>query len=112
LYSLLVNANAEVLNYGRDESGELIGITKKQASKIKFFFNENKVIRMNFMSQPDGNTYPLSQFPETESKLRGFIWREEEKPLVVEDIFLKGARSKARLTKPTTIKSLDERSIL
>ena len=112
LHSLLVNGNAEVLNYGRDESGELIGITKKQASKIKFFFNENKVIRMNFMSQPDGNTYPLSQFPETEVKLKGFIWREEEKPLVVEDIFLKGARSKARLTKPATIKSIDERSIL
>ncbi len=112
LHSLLVNANAEVLNFGRDESGNLIGITKKQASKIKFFFSENKVVRMNFMSQPDGNTYPLSQFPENEFKLRGFIWREEEKPLVVEDIFIKGARSKGRLSKPATIKPLNEESIL
>jgi hypothetical protein len=112
LYSLLVNANSEVLNYGRDEAGKLIGITKKQSSKIKFYFRENSVVRMNFMSQPDGNTYPLSQFPEEQSKLKGFIWREEEKPLVMEDIFIKGLRSKSKLTKPAIIKSLDEGSIL
>ncbi|MDA8596525.1 hypothetical protein N9L20_08605 [Flavobacteriaceae bacterium] len=92
LYSMLVNGNAEVINYAREDDGELVGITKKQASNIKFYFRDNQVSKINFISQPDGKTYPLSQFPEAESKLKGFIWREDEKPKVITDIFIHGTK--------------------
>jgi hypothetical protein len=34
-------------------------------------------------------TYPPSQLPKDVRKLKGFIWREEEQPKKMEDIFLK-----------------------
>ena len=35
----------------------------------------------------DGAMYPEDQFPKNERILRGFDWREEERPLSVEDLF-------------------------
>ena len=52
----------------------------------------SKTIQCNvssFLKTPDGKTYPPSQFPETENKLKGFVWRENEKPITKEDIFIK-----------------------
>lgn len=88
LYSMLVNGNAEVINYARDENDELVGITRKQASNIKFYFKDNTVSKINFITQPDGKTYPFSKFPENEATLKGFIWREDEMPKVISDIFI------------------------
>jgi hypothetical protein len=34
-------------------------------------------------------TYPPSQLPKDVRKLKGFIWREEEQPKKMEDIFIK-----------------------
>jgi hypothetical protein len=42
-----------------------------------------------FVNQPDGQTYPTSKLPENVRKLRGFKWREEERPKSKEDIFIK-----------------------
>ena len=39
------------------------------------------------LDQVDGDIYPESKFPENARKLRGFDWREEERPKSVEDLF-------------------------
>lgn len=115
LRTMLVNGNAELINYGRDENQDLVGITKKQASKIMFYMVENTITKINFISSPTGKTYPASAFPETEQKLKGFIWRQDEKPLVMEDIFIHGKRvSRAVKTDKVELKQLkaNERSLL
>ena len=93
---MLVNGNAEVINYARDENDELVGITRKQASNIKFYFKDNTVSKINFITQPDGKTYPFSKFPENEATLKGFIWREDEMPKVISDIFIHFAKNRKR----------------
>jgi hypothetical protein len=74
--------------FGKFEEKKLIAIMKMSCSNILFELEKNAVQRIQFLKMPDGKTYPPSQFPETESKLKGFVWRENEKPLTKEDIFV------------------------
>ena len=87
LNSLLAKGNGEVINYARDEAQKLIGILKMSCSNILFQLQENAIDKIRFLNSPDGKTYPPSQFPENQKKLEGFVWREVEKPLRMEDIF-------------------------
>ncbi|WP_243739387.1 OstA-like protein [Flavicella sediminum] len=88
LKTLLAKGNGQVVNYARDEMKKLIAIMKMSCSNILFELDENAVKNIKFLNMPDGKTYPPSQFPVTEEKLKGFIWRANEKPLTKEDIFI------------------------
>lgn len=89
LISMDIFGNSEVVVYGRDDNKKLIGITKMQTSKNIFItFENNKVNTIDFFVEPDGKTYPPSQFPEDYQKMKGFVWREDEHPLTKDDIFI------------------------
>lgn len=79
--------NAEVIHFVRDDKKELIGIEKTTCSEIHFVLEESQIRSSKFVNQPDGQTYPPSKLPENVRKLRGFLWRESEKPLSKSDIF-------------------------
>ena len=90
---LFVKGNAESLYYNRnDETQKLETITKEIASDIEFTFENNEVIQTKYFKETEGKTYPPSQFPEEDKKFRGFIWREDEQPKKMEDIFIKDKR--------------------
>jgi hypothetical protein len=79
--------NSEVVHFVRNEDKSLIGIEKTTCSEIEFSLKDGVIQKAKFITQPDGETYPPSKLPENVRKLRGFQWREEEKPLTKEDIF-------------------------
>jgi lipopolysaccharide export system protein LptA len=79
--------NSEVIHFVRNENNALIGIEKSTCSEIQFILNEGKIQHSKFITQPEGETYPPSRLPENVRKLRGFTWREDEKPLNKNDIF-------------------------
>jgi lipopolysaccharide export system protein LptA len=90
LHTLDVVGNSEVIFYLRDENTNLVGITKMQSSKNIFITLKNKEIStVDFNKSADGKTYPPSKLPDQEKQLKGFIWRETEQPLKMEDIFIK-----------------------
>ena len=80
--------NSEVIHFVRNESSQLIGIEKSTCSEIHFILNEGKIEHSKFITQPEGETYPPSKLPENVRKLRGFLWREKERPLSKSDIFI------------------------
>jgi len=80
--------NSEVIHFVRNEQGNLIGIEKTTCSEIHFVIKDGNIQSSKFINQPDGQTYPPSQLPENARKLRGFLWREIEKPRSKYDIFL------------------------
>ena len=87
---MLVKGNAESLYYNRnDETLKLETITKEIASDIEFLLENNEVVQTKYFTKTEGNTFPPSQFPEEDRKFRGFIWREDEQPKKMEDIFIK-----------------------
>jgi hypothetical protein len=47
----------------------------------------SEIVETKFINQVDGDIYPESEFPENARKLRGFVWRDEERPKSVEDLF-------------------------
>lgn len=81
--------NSEVIHFVRNEENALIGIEKTNCSEILFVLRDGSIESSKFINQPDGQTYPPSQLPENARTLRGFLWRESEKPLTKNDIFIK-----------------------
>lgn len=92
LKSLTDVGNSEVIFYLRDESQKLIGISKMESSANIFFILENNEIKsIDFNKNAKGKTYPPSEFEKLSPKeklFKGFIWREDERPLTKEAIFI------------------------
>ncbi|NVK53131.1 MAG: hypothetical protein HWD85_09370 [Flavobacteriaceae bacterium] len=85
----LVKGNAQVIYYNRNEKGVLETITKQACSLIEFTLDDNNNIEtVKYIKKPEGTSYPPRDVPENERKLKGFIWREDERPKTLEDIFI------------------------
>ena len=94
--------NAESIYYLRNEDNELVGIDKSKSGSIKVWITENTIDEMRKYNQIGGKTHPEIEFPENEKILKGFHWRDSERPTSVEDLF----KDDPPLVLPT-IKGLD-----
>jgi lipopolysaccharide export system protein LptA len=79
--------NAEVIYYMYNDANEFIGINKTVCSKINLELEANKINSITFFTKTDSFIYPESEFPENARKLRGFLWRGDERILSKDDIF-------------------------
>ncbi|MCA6421745.1 MAG: OstA-like protein [Flavobacterium sp.] len=79
--------NTEVIYYMRNDNQELIGINKSVCSKINMLLDKNTIETITNFNQIDGDIYPETELPENARKLRGFIWRGDERIKTKEDIF-------------------------
>lgn len=110
LKTLDVVGNSETIVFLRDELDQLVGIDKKRSSKNIFITLENKEINsIEYYNMIEGFTYPPSKFEklkDTDKLLKGFIWRESERPKKMEDIFVRdsiaveGKSDKGKQIKP------------
>lgn len=88
LNDIWVIKNSEVVFYVRDDKNELIGINKSLSDKIKVEMLDNKVNTITYINQIDGNIYPEKELPENSRKLRGFLWRDDERIKNLSELFL------------------------
>jgi len=79
--------NTEVIYYMYDEDDELIGIDKTKCSKIHITMANNDIEDLTFITDPEGDIYPDKDFSENDRKLKGFLWRGDERILTKDDIF-------------------------
>ena len=79
--------NAEVIYYMRNDAQELIGINKNVSSKINLLLDKNEIETITFFNQVDGDIYPEDELPENARKLRGLVWRGDEKIKSKDDMF-------------------------
>ncbi|MFD0991083.1 OstA-like protein [Mariniflexile jejuense] len=79
--------NAESIFYARNDKQELIGIDKARSGSISILFADGDIEEYTRYNQIDGNLYPEDEYPKNEKRLKGFDWREDERPLSVEDLF-------------------------
>ena len=81
--------NTEVIYYMRNDKQELIGINKSVCSKINLKLDKNKIDDLTLFDKPDSDIYPEKELPENARKLRGFIWRGDERIKSIDDLFTK-----------------------
>jgi lipopolysaccharide export system protein LptA len=79
--------NTEVIYYLRNDQQELIGINKSVCSKINLTLKDNTIEKIREIKKVDGDIYPEKDLPENTRKLRGFIWRGDERIKTKDDIF-------------------------
>lgn len=87
LYEADIIKNTEVVYYMRNDEHELIGINKNVSSKINLTLDGNTIDTMTFFTNVDGDIYPEKDLPENARKLRGFVWRGDERIKTKDDIF-------------------------
>jgi len=79
--------NTEIIYYMYNNDNQLIGIDKKKSSKINLQLSDNKIDTVTAYKEVESELYPESEFPENARKLRGFIWRGDERIKSKEAIF-------------------------
>ena len=79
--------NTEVIYYLRNDEQELIGINKSVSSKINMILDKNTIETITNFNKVEGDIYPETELPENARKLRGFIWRGDERIKTKDDIF-------------------------
>ncbi|AUC75629.1 hypothetical protein CW732_08075 [Olleya sp. Bg11-27] len=79
--------NAESINYSRNDKDELIGIEKSKSGDIIIYFENKEVVELRKITQFEGKLYTEEDLPKNARKLRGFDWRDDERPKSVEDLF-------------------------
>jgi lipopolysaccharide export system protein LptA len=87
LHDVDIVKNAEVIYYMRNEDNELIGINKNVSSKINLTFEDNAVETITFFKQVDGDIFPEKDLPENARKLRGLVWRGDERITSKDQLF-------------------------
>jgi len=90
--TLDVVGNSEVIFYLRDEFKVLLGIEKMICSKnIFIIFKGNGIDKIKYFEMPSGKLYPPSDWENLnieDRKFKGFIWREGERPITKDHIFI------------------------
>ena len=75
-----VLGNGQTIYYAKESDGKYSGVNKAICSNIKVTFKDAKVERIKFITLPEAIFYPLNDFPDSESKLEKFKWRETDRP--------------------------------
>jgi len=82
---ILVNGNGESIYFALDDvDNSMMGMNKILCSDMKINFAENKLTDIIFYIKPEGKLIPPQELKENEKQLKGFEWREEEKPTLLE----------------------------
>lgn len=79
--------NTEVIYYMYNDENEFIGINKTICSAIRMTLGEEDIEEITFFTNPDGTIYPELELPVNSRKLRGFVWRGDERINSREEIF-------------------------
>ncbi|MCR8666283.1 hypothetical protein NO995_01190 [Aestuariibaculum sp. M13] len=82
-----ITKNAQSIFYVRNDKQELVGIDKAKSGSISILFANGDIEEYTRFNQVDGTLPPESKYLDKDKRLKGFDWREDERPKSVEDLF-------------------------
>jgi lipopolysaccharide export system protein LptA len=83
---MTVTGNAESIYYTRDDNQAFIGVNKTICSKMFFAFNDSQIQLLKYYGENSSNLLPMHEADHDTMRLEGFIWREDERPLSLQDL--------------------------
>lgn len=101
LYRIDVNGNGQSIYYPADEKG-YIGVNKAESSNIILYLGENQIRRITFVGSPVGVMNPLLEVVPAETRLPGFHWRADERPIDRFDVYNNDDKSQNPIVLPNT----------
>lgn len=75
-----VDGNGHTIYFALEGDTVMTGMAKVICSEILIRFEEGKLATVNYMREPDGVFIPPHELLEPEKRLKGFRWRETERP--------------------------------
>ena len=88
LYKMDVSGNGQSIFLVKDDSEKKIGINNTYCTDLTLYFEKNKLENINYQKKPNSKTIPYNEITEEDQYLRGFIWREKERPKSKLDILI------------------------
>ena len=71
-----------------DSNNKKIGLNYTECTNLTLYFKNNQLDMVNYKIKPNSITTPYTEIEEKNRYLKGFNWRESEKPKRKEDIFI------------------------
>jgi lipopolysaccharide export system protein LptA len=87
LYEVDLIKNTEKIYFMYNDANEMVGIDKGVSSSINMQLEDNKITELTSFKKIESDTYPDKDFPKNARRLRGFVWRIEEKITSLDNIF-------------------------
>jgi hypothetical protein len=87
LRSIDVTGNAEAIYFLKDDFGKYVGTNHIEASSIFIGISNSEINSINFLTAPTGNVQPPEIGSVNDIRLKGFVWRINERPKAIDDIF-------------------------
>ena len=88
LDNIVITKNTEMIYYlYNDDDLQLIGIDKTTCSALSMNFLDGEINDITFLVAPTGDVYPEEELPKNDRTLKGFVWRKEERPETLNDLF-------------------------
>ncbi len=82
-----ITKNAQSIFYVRNDKQELVGVDKAKSGSISILFGNGDIEEYTRFNQVDGTLPPESKYLDKDKRLKGFDWREDERPKSVADLF-------------------------
>ena len=79
--------NTEVIYFMYNDDDEFVGVDKTTCSKIRLIMENSDIDEITFFIDPDGDIFPEEDWAEQVQRLKGFIWRGDERLMTKDDIF-------------------------
>ena len=87
--SIDVNGNGQSIFIINDEkTKDKIGLNYTECSDLTLYFQNNKLNMVNYKVKPNSITTPYQEIKEKNRYLKGFTWRQEERPKEKKDILI------------------------
>lgn len=83
---MLVTGNAESIYYTKDDREAFIGVNRTICSKMLFTFTDGQIHLLKYFGDNSSTLSPMNEVNHDTLRLDGFIWREEERPMSVNDL--------------------------
>ena len=88
IYKIDVKKNGQTIYFPKDDKkDEYIGMNRVICSDMVIRIDSNKTKTISFHTEPSATLFPLSDVSTSQSKLEGFKWLIDKRPVRREDIF-------------------------
>ena len=86
LDSLSTQGNAHGIFYSLDALNKYIGVTQQDSRVLNFYFSNKELQRIVGKNDVVGRVYPMGEVDHEKIRLKGFVWKEEERPKTKYDL--------------------------